>query len=118
MEHCSFHELKGTQKLYLVIWKKMPTIVDGIKYFHETSQYMDGDLDDAEYDAKLEELCKIKDTTVVLELRGCGCGYTDVLVLNDDKNHGQVWHEKFAGDGVFYKVNESFFDYALKIISN
>jgi hypothetical protein len=105
-------------KIILGNLEKMPAIVEGVGYFHQTSQYIDSDLDDEEYNIKLEELCKIKDTTVVLKLRGCGCGYTDVLILNDDKNHGQVWHEKFAGDGVFYKVNESFFDYALIIISN
>lgn len=98
--------------------QNFPTIVNGVRYYHQTSLGDDVDYDDPEYDAKLEELQKVKDTTIVLELRGCGCGYTDQIVLNVGDNYGEVWHEKFAGDGVFSKVNESFFDYALKIVSN
>lgn len=56
--------------------------------------------------------------TTIMQLRNCGCGHTDQIVLNVSDNYGQVWHEKFSCDGVFAKVNDSFFDYALKIISN
>lgn len=105
--------------------KKMPTIVDGINYYHQTELGDDIDYDDPTYDEKMEELQKVKDTTTVLELRWCGCGYTDQIILkvgNDLTSNqrfvGQIWHQKFAGDGVFLKVNESFFDYALKILSN
>ena len=100
----------------------MPTIVEGVGYYQQTElEDIDDDVYDVnqtEYNMILEKLRQAKDTTVVLELRGCGCGYTDQIVLNSGNNFGQVWHEKFAGDGVFSKVNESFFDYALKITSN
>lgn len=107
-------------KIILGELKKMPTIIEGVRYYHQTELGDDVDYDDPLYDTKLEELQKEKDTTVVLELRGCGCGYTDQIILNASNTYsiGQVWHEKFAGDGVFSKVNESFFDYALKILSN
>lgn len=98
--------------------QKMPTIVEGVKWYAETTLGDDVDYDDPSYDTKLEELQKEKDTTVVLKLRDCGCGYTDLIVLNNGNNFGQVWHEKFSGDGMFFKVNESFFDYALTIVSN
>jgi hypothetical protein len=106
------------QKIKLGKLEKMPTIIKGVRYYRQTELNDDIDYDDPNYDEKLEELIKEKDTTIVLKLRECGCGYTDLIVLNSGDNFGQVWHEKFAGDGVFAKVNESFFDYALTIISN
>lgn len=101
------------QILKLTTIYNMPTIVNGVKYYRETTL---DDVDDN--DPNYKTLKAKKDTTLVLKIRECGCGYSDLIVLNNGNNFGEIWHEKFAGDGMFFKVNDSFFDYVLTIESN
>lgn len=96
---------------------KMPTIIQGINSYNQT-QLDEVEYNDPRYDSLFEKLQNEKDTTITLALRNCGCGYTDLIVVSECNNFGEIWHEKFSGDGMFYRVNDSFFDYVLTIESN
>lgn len=101
-------ELNGT--------KNMPTIICNLKHYYETNLNCKHH-NDPNYETMLKVLKEVTDTTIVLVIRKCGCDYNDMIILNGN-SFGEVWHEKFAEDGEFYKVNNSFFDYVLSLQSN
>lgn len=102
----------------------MPTVDNDNQYYKQTklcsedSQKYENDND--LYDNKLAELEKEKNKTKVLNLRRVGCGYTDHIILENigDKYIGQIWHDKFTGNGVFKRVDYSFLDYSSNLCSN
>jgi len=99
----------------------MPTITSDKKYYNQVADDGNGDgnddgNDDGNGDGNKNEC---DNTTKVLTIRNIGCGYSDVLIIDKEGDYsGQVWNEKFAGDGVFKKANDSFFDYCVIHTSN
>jgi|SaaInlStandDraft_6_1057023.scaffolds.fasta_scaffold84193_1 hypothetical protein len=96
--------------------RMMPTIISDSRSYLQRE--VADDIDDDKYDAAFDKLVEEQYNTKTFKLRDVGCGYTDLLILDENNFHGQVWHEKFAGDGKFYKRDNSFFDYALCSYSN